>query len=73
MTKFFQHLDILATHAGYITNDNYMIGFLEQRSQHTTLITYIKSDPSQPPTRLYNMHPRKRQSNCHRQAVNTGH
>jgi len=27
MTKFFQHLDILATHAGYITNDNYMIGF----------------------------------------------
>ena len=31
MTEFFQRLDILATRAGYNTNDNYMIGILEHR------------------------------------------
>jgi hypothetical protein len=37
MTEFFQRLDILATRAGYNTNDNYMIGILK----HQLPIEYI--------------------------------
>jgi hypothetical protein len=74
MTKFFQRLDILATHAGYITNDNYMIGFLEPKIP-AYYIDYIYQIWSIPTTYTDYKTCILEKDNliCRRQAVNTGH
>jgi hypothetical protein len=74
MTEFFQCLDILATCAGYITNDDYMIGFLEPKIP-AYFIDYIYQIRPIPTT--YDGYKtriiEKDNLICRRQAVNTGH
>jgi hypothetical protein len=74
MTEFFQRLDILATRAGYIANDNYMIGFLEPRipAYYVDYVYQIRPIP----TTYVNYKERVLEKDNlvrRRQAVSTGH